>query len=168
MLMPAQRASVPTRASRTMPNTGPEGIIVHAMGEFVRGRPAWDFLRDGPRLHAHAYVTPSGVVVQQTGVDWQAPHAYGYNDTLGVEILVPGNFDNVQDLWTAIARPGWVAERQYWATVELLRAWVKRFDFDLLQVRGHWEVDPDKQDPGTGFPWSELMADVFGRYRSEP
>jgi N-acetyl-anhydromuramyl-L-alanine amidase AmpD len=155
-------AFVPSIGSRLMPNDGPGGIIVHAMGEFVMGQWAPHFLASlTPKLQAHAYVTPSGVLVKQQSVEYTAQHAYGYNDWLGVELLVPGNFDSLASLWATISRPDWLSQPQYWTLVHQLRVWVDFFGFGPDQLKRHADVDAAKQDPGAGFPWARLHSDVF-------
>lgn len=142
----------------------PKMVVVHAMAEFVeqgnRDLPAWDLLAKLD-LSAHAFVTPSGVVVRSRDDDQGAWHAKGFNrDSLGIEFLVPG----VHTYSTFLKRmkEPYLSDAQYAAGVELVREWVRRYEISPDQVVRHSDVDPGrKHDPGDGFPWKRFVEEVF-------
>ena len=72
----------------------PDRIVVHAIGEFIDTDPhdyyCVDFLAK-LGLSAHAFVTPSGVVIRSVPDHEEATHAKSHNrNTLGIEFMVPG------------------------------------------------------------------------------
>ena len=142
---------------------GPQGVIVHAMGEFVRGAWAPTFLQS-LGLHAHAYVTPSGVVVLHTPPDQQGAHARGWNHYLGVEVLVPGRVDRLGELYRRMEVPDWATPEQWVATVDLVARWCRTYDLDPRRVLRHSDVDPaHKRDPGDGFMWDFFQLAIRER-----
>jgi len=136
-----------------------DGIIIHAMGETIGDRAAWNHLKS-IGLSAHAFVTPSGVIVRSRSDDQVAWHAGPSVNarTLGIEVLAPGVFQNVYDLWSKIQTP-YVSEAQYLATVWRVREWLLAYGPDVW-VRKHSDFDAKKQDPGNGFPWARFLGDI--------
>lgn len=135
----------------------PKRIVIHAMGEFVGGMFAPDFLRS-VELSAHALVTPSGVIIRTREDNQGAYHAASHNvDTLGVEILVPGVHDYSTFLNTI--KDDWVTPQAFVATCELVRGWRNQHGIDTI-VR-HSDIDSDrKYDPGDGFMWERFLKEV--------
>lgn len=141
----------------------PRGVIVHAMGEFLElgqeDASAWQFLGK-LGLSAHAFVTPSGVVVRGRRDDQGAYHAKGANDCLGVEFLVPGV--HTYSTFLEAIKTEYLTAPQYAAGVELVRGWVIAHALEPGQVRRHSDQAPGrKHDPGPGFPWPRFIEDVF-------
>lgn len=137
----------------------PNEIIIHAMGEFVAGKFAPDFLRS-VELSAHALVTPSGVIIETRPPEQGAYHAARYNRaSLGVEILVPGVHDYATFL--KAIKTDWVTPQAFNATVELVRGWRERFGIDAANIARHSDKDPDrKHDPGVGFQWERFLKEI--------
>lgn len=138
----------------------PTMVVVHAMGEFVRGEDGID--RHAPdwlghlRLSAHAFVTPSGTIIRAAEDERICWHARGFNTrSLGVEFLVPGVHDIVT-LTKAISQP-YLTEAQFEAGVRLVAEWRRKHDIRLRAVVQHSELDQRKPDPGDGFPWNEFV-----------
>lgn len=153
---------VPPGSPKRLFASRPHGVVIHAMGEFVRGRPAWDFLASlKTPLRAHAYVTPSGVVVTQTPLHRRAAHARGFNaTTLGVEVLVRGRYDSVAELEAALSKP-WLTSAQLFAAARYVRDLVQTFRFGEDDVLRHDELDASKPDPGPMFPWDTFKREVL-------
>ena len=138
-------------------NFKPTQIVIHAMGEFVGGMFAPDFLRS-IELSAHALVTPSGVVIQTRADQYGAYHAKGHNITsLGVEILVGGVHDYTS--FVKAIKTDWVTPQQFEATAELVREWRSKHGINAI-VR-HSDIDPGRKvDPGAGFHWERFLKAV--------
>ena len=138
-------------------NFKPSQIVVHAMGEFVGGMFAPDFLRS-VELSAHALVTPSGVVVRTRADQYGAYHARGHNLTsLGVEILVAGVHDYTS--FVRAIKADWVTPQQWDATLALVRGWRSKHGIDTV-VR-HSDIDPGRKvDPGEGFMWERFLKEI--------
>lgn len=142
----------------------PDRIVVHCMGEFIE-RGDQDLsahgLLDELGLSVHALVTPSGVVIRCRDDDQGGYHARSYNrNSLGVEFLVPG----VHTYSTFVARIGtpYLTEVQYESGRDLLRNWIETFAIAKERVQRHSDVDPDRKvDPGEGFPWTELLDELY-------
>lgn len=155
----AWTTTVGSSASRRRTRS-PKGITIHAMGEFIElGEEdfiAWQYLtRIG--LSAHAFVTPSGVIVRQVPDDRVAFHARGFNSThLGIEVCVPG-IHTLDTLYTAMETP-WVTQPALDATVAQVKLWMGKFNISVKKVVGHDRLNPRKRDPGRGFPWPEFVA----------
>ena len=135
----------------------PKSIVVHAMGEFIEGKPAVEFLRYSG-LSAHALVCPDGKVIRCRRDHQGAYHAKGFNtDSLGIEFLVAGDHN-----WTtfkkAIMAP-YLTNAQYNSGVKVAQGWVTKFD--IKSINRHSDLSPDrKKDPGSGFPWEQFLKDV--------
>lgn len=141
-------------------------IVVHAMGEFVRGRRsvayATQFL-DAVGLSAHYFITPSGMVLQCGGIGLAGRHARGHNQrSIGIELLVPGAHD-LASLKEALRTEWWSYEQQ-----KALRRLLVILGFcpvrpesyspetgpldpSIWRVVGHSEIDGRKPDPGPRF-----------------
>ena len=141
----------------------PTRIVVHCMGEYIDTEAvdyhavAW--LRK-LGISAHAFVTPSGVVIRSRDDDQGAWHAKakGYNrDSLGVEFLVPG-LHNIVTLNRTI-KHSYLSDAQYAAGVALVLQWCS--DWPIDEVVRHSTIDPqNKEDPGIGFPWVQFLVDT--------
>lgn len=148
----------PHGKQRTHP---PQLVVIHAMAEWLEQGEvdyhATEFLIR-QKLSAHAFVTPSGVIVRARTDGQIAWHARGHNErSLGVEFLVPG-VHTYGTFLDAIQEP-YLTDAQYAAGVELVRGWCTRMT--ILEIKRHSDLDPGrKKDPGDGFPWSEFLAAV--------
>lgn len=140
----------------------PDTIIVHAMAEFLdtAGRDyfAPDFL-DRRGESAHAFITPSGVVIEAREYGEGAWHAREYNyNSLGVEFLVPGV--HTYATFAKTIRSSYVTSKAYKAGVELVRFWIDASPLTIDVLR-HSDVSPGRKiDPGAGFPWTKFIKDV--------
>lgn len=136
----------------------PDGVVIHAMGEFIelgdKDLLAWEYLVT-IGLSAHAFVSPSGVIVRQVPDMKVASHARGYNSRLGIEVCVPG-IHTLSTLYDAMTTD-WVSSSAFAATVEQTKAWLDEYDLDLDVVDPHSDLDPRKRDPGSGFPWQDFL-----------
>ena len=135
------------------------------MGEWIeqgnRDVTAWELL-ERLDLSAHAFVTPSGVVVRGRDDDEGAYHAKGHNrGSLGIEFLVPG-VHTYATFVEAIREP-YLLAGQIEAGIEQVRAWVQRYGIPSSRVLRHSDVSPGrKHDPGAGFPWETFLTKVYG------
>lgn len=138
----------------------PTAVVIHAMGEFVRDRGrdrfAPDFLASR-RLSAHAFATPSGVIIQTLRDLDRGQHARDHNTgSLGLEFLVPG-VHNLQSLYDAM-ESSYLSDAQYSAGVEHVRGWLELYS--ISKIVRHSDIDTRKRDPGDGFPWEQFLRDV--------
>ena len=139
----------------------PQRIVIHSMGEFIDTATddfhAVEFLRH-IGLSAHAFITPSGVVIRSRKDEQGAYHAKGYNtDSLGVEFLVPG-LHTYGSFVDAIAVE-YLTDAQYTAGVALVQEWLD--NHTIMHVDRHSDLRPSRKvDPGAGFPWEKFRADV--------
>ena len=139
----------------------PKRIVVHAMGEYIDTEPidyhAVDWLRK-LGLSAHAFVTPSGVVVRSRKDEQGAYHAKGHNSgSLGVEFLVPGL--HTYATFVAAIKKKYLTKPQYEAGVEAVKRWKDRYE--LTTIVRHSDLSPDRKvDPGKGFPWERFLSDT--------
>lgn len=135
----------------------PQNIVIHAIGEFVGGMFAPDFLRS-VELSAHALVTPSGVIINTRADKYGAYHARGHNlNSLGIEVMVGGVHDYGSFL--KAIKTDWVTPQQFDATVELVRLWRNKHGID--NVVRHSDIDPGrKHDPGEGFAWERFLKAI--------
>ena len=143
----------------------PKRIVVHAMGEFIDTEPedyfAVEYLRK-LGLSAHAFITPSGVVIRSRADNQGGYHAKGFNtDSLGVEFLVPG-LHTYATFVEAIKRK-YLSTAQYQAGVALVQKW--RTEHNIATIDRHSDLSPGRKvDPGKGFPWEQFLADTgFGQ-----
>ncbi len=139
----------------------PKRIVVHAMAEFIDTEPqdysAVEFLRT-QGLSAHAFVTPSGVIIRCRRDNQGGYHAKNYNtDSLGVEFLVPGL--HTYATFIEAIKKKYLTNAQYQAGVELVQKW--RTDHNITTIDRHSDLSPGRKlDPGRGFPWDKFLTDT--------
>lgn len=139
----------------------PRLIVVHAMAEFIVDGPkryyAVEWLNH-LQLSAHVLAAPDGTRFRCRLDGEGAYHAKGFNmDSLGVEVLVPGEHDYASFL-EAIKRP-YVSDAQYSAVLEQCREWLNLYPIERLAR--HSDLSPGRKvDPGAGFPWGDLLHDL--------
>lgn len=142
-------------------NQKPERIVIHSMAEFIDTDPhdyyAPEFLRK-IGLSAHAFITPSGVIIQSRKHSQGAYHSKGYNtDSLGIEFLVPG-IHTYSTFVEAIKTP-YLTDIQYRAGVDLVRRLIK--EYDIKSIDRHSDLSPTRKvDPGEGFPWNRFISEA--------
>lgn len=141
----------------------PKTIVVHSMGEFILDpHPihASDFLvKLG--YSAHALVEPSGDVIICRDDDQGANHAKGYNtDSLGIEFLVEGHHD--YGTFLEAIKADYITLDQWDAGIAAIKSWVEAYDIPKERVVRHSDISPGRKvDPGSGFKWAKLLAEVF-------
>ena len=135
----------------------PDQIIIHAMGEYIGGVHAVDFLKN-IGLSAHAFVTPDGKIIRSRHDHQGAYHAKGYNtNSLGVEFLVKGDY-NYYTFLDAIQK-SYLTNIQYRAGVFLIKRWLSKFN--IAQISTHRYLSPVRKfDPGPGFPLKAFEKDT--------
>lgn len=144
----------------------PEMIIIHAMGHQIRAgendHPYAATFLERIGLSAHRLGAPDGTVIICRDDDQVAWHARGHNlNSLGYEALVPGIHD-IQTLKEATAVEGWLPEIAYQSLLETVRTWMVQWNIPADRVVRHSDLDPERRwfDPGEGFPWERLKADI--------
>lgn len=139
----------------------PNRIVVHAMGENIRDDKVYNAVEWLAKLElsAHALVTPSGDVIRCRNDDEGAWHAKSFNtNSLGIEFLVQG----IHDYGSFIERikTPWVTPAQYQAGLEQIKEWI--YKFSIERIDRHSDVSPGRKvDPGAGFPWQQLLSEIF-------
>lgn len=160
-----------TRVNRPIPNHRQrhqpvDGIIIHSMGQLIKGYgAAADFL-DEIGLSAHYLIEIDGTVINCVEPTEQAYHAgasefagqSGLNSTfIGIEVLVEGEHDYLSFLKAIKANAWW--DDQYDSLAILSALLCRRFGIPLDRIVRHSTVsgpevrDDPKQDPGEGFQW---------------
>lgn len=163
----------------------PHTVIWHAMGQYIKCDP-WSVrhfgkkgikLSNGTIYHATEWLKMIGLsahfmVEGKTVIECKDPkdvayHAKGHNTGfIGVELLVPGVFDSVSQLYRKINGLHWIPADQYGTAVSLQKELDKTFG-KRLEMTTHSGVDERlmqsgdklKQDPGKGFPFRQFMQD---------
>ena len=149
-----------------------DGIIVHAMSEYINGSFAPDFLKS-IGLSVHAFIGIDGTIYEAAATDRVAYHAgksafegrkFLNNTFLGFELLVEGEND-LAGFYDKIDNGNPFTEAQYEASAELCKEWMgKHKGITLDRIVGHSEVSgkdvrPDpKRDPGKSFNWEKFKA----------
>ena len=145
---------LPRGASHQDPNR----IVVHAMGEYIGGVHAVDFLRN-IGLSAHILVCPDKTIIRCRQDNQGAYHAKGYNDdSLGIEFLVAGNHS--YGTFSEAIKKAYLKPGQYEVGMEFVRnEWfIKR---GIMLMDRHCDLSPERKvDPGSGFPWGQFMREV--------
>jgi N-acetyl-anhydromuramyl-L-alanine amidase AmpD len=142
----------------------PQGIVVHAMGEFIKTDPPQHAVKylESAGLSAHVLTCPNGDLIH-CREDWfGAWHAKGFNDKyLGIEIFVPGEHDYGSFL--KAIKTDWCPDAAFWSSVRQCLEW-KRIHGPLPIFR-HSDIDPSrKYDPGSGFQW-DAFVDAYTEER---
>jgi len=139
----------------------PSRIVIHAMAEFIESDDTGYFAVDWIRkcnLSVHAFVTPSGVLIRSRQGRQGAWHAKHYNmNSLGIEFLVPGI--HTYDTFIDTIRNPYLTAVQYQSGLEQVQAWVD--EYGITEINRHSDLSPGrKEDPGTGFPWTDFLSDL--------
>lgn len=137
----------------------PGRIIVHAMGEFIGGVHAVDFLRDVVKLSAHILVCPDGEIIRCRQDTQGAYHAKGFNDnSLGIEFLVAG--EHTYGSFLGAIKKEYLTPIQYEKGMEFVRnQW--HLKLGITKMDRHSDVSPERKvDPGAGFPWDRFCREV--------
>ena len=139
----------------------PERIVVHAMAGFIDTEPedfsAVEYLRK-LGLSAHAFITPSDVVIRSRRDDQGGYHAKGFNtDSVGVEFLVSGL--HTYATFIEEIKKKYLTNAQYQVGIELVKKW--KTEHNIKTINRHSELSPGRKvDPGRGFPWERFLADT--------
>lgn len=166
--------SLPSPHKANWPTTeSPDGIIIHSMGEYIDGEPAWEFLeRIG--LSAHYLISPDGSIDCTVSPEREAYHAgksefegqRNLNSTfLGIELLVEGDH-TYSSFLKAIKNPETFTDKQYKSCIWLCKDLMKRFDIPCDRVVRHSDVsgpdvrDDPKKDPGEGFDFDYVLNEL--------
>lgn len=138
-------------------NQEPNTIVVHAMGEYIMGTHALEFLAN-QQLSVHAMAAPDGTIYRCRNDDEGAYHARGFNtNTLGIEVLVAGDHDYASFL-EAIKKP-YMPDEQYRAVIDQCRMWMSLNG--ITRIVRHSDLSPGRKvDPGKGFPWQKFLEDL--------
>jgi len=138
----------------------PTRLIIHAMGEYINGTHASDFLAN-IGLSAHFLICPDGEIIKTRKTTEIAYHAKGHNrNTVGIEVLVEGDWDYVG--FIDRIKENYVKPEQMIALIELSNGIIEHYDMKLEDVERHSDIDPDrKEDPGDGFPWDYFKSELI-------
>jgi N-acetylmuramoyl-L-alanine amidase len=131
----------------------PDTIVIHAMGEFVEGRFASDFLEDRG-LSAHYLIMPDGRVINTVLPSQVAYHAKSYNNrSVGIEMLIAGNHTYTSFLAALKSAPTFTYAQI--STCDGLVGFLKN-ELPIKKIVAHSEIDPTKFDPGPNFLMEEI------------
>ncbi len=136
-------------------------IVYHSMGEFIRdddGQVYYciDWLKK-LGISAHAFITPSAVIIRSRNDHQMAWHAKGFNEgSLGIEFLVPG-IHNYNSFLRRIEDP-YLTDGQFRAGISQTREWLGKYK--IKSVDAHSDITETKYDPGRGFPKDEYLKRI--------
>lgn len=149
----------------------PAGAIVHAIGEYIGGVHAPDFLMSRGES-AHAFVTPNAELIvtrEDTQGAWHCKAAASgpFKDRsfnfsfIGIEFMVPGDHDYTSFV-RAIAEP-WPSDAQLEVGARYLAERFARYP-RMQEIYRHSDVNPAvKVDPGAGFNFERLKGMIWTR-----
>ena len=107
------------------------------------------------KLSAHAIVWPSGAINRLRLDNQGAFHAKGHNtNTLGIEFIVPGKYQNLDQLNQRMKTP-YLTPEQYESGLWQVRTWMQEHNIEQINnnITTHTKLSPERrQDPGAGFP----------------
>lgn len=136
----------------------PDTIVIHAMGEYINGVHASDFL-SSIKLSAHYLIELDGVITKLVPTDRKAYHAKGHNtNTIGIEVLVEG--DHNYETFIEAIKSDYVKPKQMEVLINLVNA-IDGY-WPIQRVVRHSDIDPErKEDPGTGFDWEYFKSKIY-------
>ena len=158
---------IPRGGTRREREQDPRRVIHHSMAEYIKHDGIVYYASEWLKFlgySAHVLVSPQGNIIRCRPDHLDAIHAYGNNrDTLGIEWLVPGEYsrETYGDWLKKIHTKGWVSSRQFENGSYFVRTeWVQKRG--ILHHEKHCDVDPrgEKEDPGRGFPWMEMLKEI--------
>jgi N-acetylmuramoyl-L-alanine amidase len=156
-------------------NGSPSMVVIHSTGGPTcddNGRPVWvpagalleniKTIEAHPKLGIHYMIDRDGSVVTSIPESQVAHHVLSYSSrSIGIELVNDGN-----DLDP-------YPEPQVSALVRLLRQIVHRYSIGPSGIRRHSDLDKSrmacaperrrKVDPGSAFPYEEVLRQVFAR-----
>lgn len=162
----------------------PIGIVIHSMSEYIEWEgktlTAKDFLKE-IGLSVHGFVHPNGKYEGMQFTNERAKHAgvskhNGLSDLnkyfLGFEVLLKGT-NSYGEFVENIQREDAYTVEQISASTLLLNLWKDAYKIPLKDIVRHSDISGDgvrgkgkgKVDPGSGFPYEEVMEKLRGTER---
>lgn len=138
----------------------PIKIVWHAISEIIVDDEGWHYYAvnylESLGYSAHAFITPSGLVIRTRKDSEGAYHARDHNkNSLGVEVMVPGC--NPYGKFLERMKTPYMTHDQKVALYELFQHWMRKFNLTRNDVYRHSDLSPDrKHDPGSGVNWEQL------------